>query len=120
MSVSVSASLVDHVMRQMRLAEELIKARMEVDVAGILGGVRARLESRLTLSPLPIDADLADKRGPLGWGRVRTWAWQAPACRKVVLSHVRMPPVIEGLALVVIPSPKLAAPVFACDLMALP
>jgi Ferredoxin-dependent bilin reductase len=110
----------DEVLRQLRVFEELIRARMQVDVAGMLAGVRARLESRLSLEPLPVDADLADKRGPFGWGRVRTWAWQAPGFRKIVLSHIAMPPVIEGFALTAMPSARRAAPLFAADLMALP
>ncbi|MFI5288324.1 MAG: hypothetical protein ACHQ17_01675 [Polyangia bacterium] len=112
--------MVDEVMRQIRIFEELIKARLEVDVAGLVAGARARLESRLSLQPIPVDNDLADRVGPLGWGRVRTFAWEAPGFRKVVLTHVAMRPMIDGFALSALPSPKLAAPVFACDLMALP
>jgi hypothetical protein len=110
----------DEVLRQLRVFEELIRARMQVDVAGMLAGVRARLESRLALEPLPVDADLADKRGPFGWGRVRTSAWQAPGFRKIVLSHVALPPIVEGFALTALPSVRRAAPLFAADLMALP
>jgi hypothetical protein len=112
--------MVEQVMRRLRVFEELIKARLEVDVVGLVAGVRARLESRLKLTPIPVDADLADRAGPFGWGRVRTTAWEAPAYRKIVLSHVAMPPMIEGLALVALPAPSLHTPVFACDLMALP
>jgi hypothetical protein len=112
--------MVEQVMRQLRVFEELIRARMQVDVAGMAAGVRARLESRLQLTPVPVDADLSDKRGPLGWGHVRTTAWQAPGCRKIVLSQIAVPPIIEGFALVVLPLPRKAAPVFAADLMALP
>src|SRR5205823_5580554 len=112
--------MVETVMRQLRVFEELIRARMQVDVAGMVAGVRARLESRLHLEPLPVDADLGDKRGPAGWGHVRSTAWQAPGCRKIVLSHVSMPPIIDGFALVVLPLPRKLAPVFAADLMALP
>jgi hypothetical protein len=112
--------MVEQVMRRLRVFEELIKARLEVDVVGLVAGVRARLESRLKLTPIPVDADLADRAGPFGWGRVRTTAWEAPSYRKIVLSHVAMPPMIEGLALVALPVPSLRAPVFACDLMALP
>src|SRR5438094_7929311 len=107
-------------MRRVRVVEELVKARLEVDVAGVVSGVRARLESRLQLAPIPVAADLADRAGPLGWGRVRTTAWEAAGFRKIVLSHVAMRPLVEGFALVLLPQPKLAAPVFACDLMALP
>jgi hypothetical protein len=112
--------MMESVMRQLRVFEELIRARMQVDVAGMVHGVRARLESRLALEAIPVDADLADKHGPLNWGHVRTTAWQAPGFRKIVLSHVAMPPVIEGFALVVLPTARKAAPVFAADLMALP
>jgi hypothetical protein len=112
--------MLENVMRQLRVFEELVRARMQVDVAGMVAGVRARLESRLALEALPVDADLSDKRGPAGWGRIVTTAWQAPGYRKIVLSHIDMPPVIDGLAIVVLPLPKKAAPVFAADLMALP
>jgi hypothetical protein len=112
--------VVDEVMRRFRVVEELVKARLEVDVAGLVSGVRARLESRLALTPIPVAADLGDRAGPLGWGRIRTTAWEAPGYRKIVLSHVAMRPVIEGFALVLLPTTRLAAPVFACDLMALP
>ena len=50
--------------RRMRQLEELVKARLEVDVPGLLAGVRARVESRLHLKALPIDADLANKPAP--------------------------------------------------------
>ncbi|MGZ3443790.1 MAG: hypothetical protein ACXVDD_29925 [Polyangia bacterium] len=109
----------DSLVRQLRVLEELVKARLEVDVPGMVAGVRARVESRLHLSPLPIDADLASKPGPLGLGSVRTWAWEAPEARKVVLSHIGLRPVIEGFALVIHPA-KRAAPIFGADLMALP
>jgi hypothetical protein len=112
--------VVDQVMRQFRVLEELVKARLEVDMPGVVAGVRARLESRLPLHAVPVDADLADKRGPLGFGHVRTSVWEAPGIRKIALTQVLMRPMIEGLALVVLPQPKLAAPAFACDLMALP
>lgn len=96
------------------------KARLEVDVPGMVAGVRARLESRLALAPLPVDGDLADHRGPLGLGRVRTWAFEAPSLRKGVLVHVDVRPVIEGLALTLHPPRDVRAPVFAADLMVLP
>jgi hypothetical protein len=105
--------------RRMRQLEELVKARLEVDVPGMVAGVRARVESRLSLSPIPIEADLADKPGPLGLGSVRTWAWQSGEARKVVLSHVALGRVIEGVALVIHPARR-AAPIFGADLMALP
>jgi hypothetical protein len=110
----------DAVLRQARVLEELVKARLEVDVVGLHAGMRARLEARLALQPIPVAADLADKQGPLGLGRVRTTAWEAPRFRKIVLSHIAMTPVIDGFALVALPLPRLDAPVFACDLMALP
>jgi hypothetical protein len=110
----------DQVMRQARVLEEMVKARLEVDVPGLLAGVRARLESRLALEPMPVPADLAEQRGPVGWGAVRTQAWQSPELRKVVLSYVSLPPIIQGFALVLLPRPRLAAPVFGADLMALP
>jgi hypothetical protein len=109
----------DSLVRQLRVLEELVKARLEVDVPGMVAGVRARLESRLHLSALPIEADLANKPGPLGLGAVKTWAWESPDARKVVLSHIGLRPVIEGLALVIHPRRRIA-PVFGADLMALP
>ncbi len=109
----------ESLVRQLRVLEELVKARLEVDVPGMVAGVRARVESRLHLAALPIDADLANKPGPFGLGSVRTWAWQSPEARKVVLSHVGLRPVIEGLALVIHPARR-ATPVFGADLMALP
>jgi Ferredoxin-dependent bilin reductase len=110
----------DSLVRQLRVLEELVKARLEVDVPGMVAGVRARLESRLHLEPLPIDADLASKPGPFGLGSVRTWAWQSPEARKVVLSHIGLRPVIEGFALVIHPTPRRVASIFGADLMALP
>lgn len=109
----------ESVVRQLRVLEELLKARLEVDVPGMVAGVRARVESRLHLSPLPIEADLASKPTPFGLGTVRTWAWESPEARKVVLSHVGLRPIIEGFALVIHPQ-KRAAPIFGADLMALP
>ena len=50
---------------------------------------------------------------------MRTWAWESPEARKVVLSHIGLRPVIEGVALVIHPN-KRAAPIFGADLMALP
>ncbi|MCU1277697.1 MAG: Ferredoxin-dependent bilin reductase [bacterium] len=109
----------DSIVRQLRVLEELVKARLEVDVPGMVAGVRARVESRLHLAPLPIEADLASKPGPFGLGSVRTWAWECPEARKVVLSHIGLRPVIEGLALVIHPANR-AVPIFGADLMALP
>jgi hypothetical protein len=82
--------------------------------------VRARVESRLSLQPILVGADLAEKPGPFGLGYVRTVAWESAEARKVVLSHVALRPLIEGVALVIHPSPKRAAPIFGADLMALP
>lgn len=110
----------DTVLRRARVVEALLKARLEVDVAGLVAGARARLESRLPLEPTPVPGDLADKRGPLGWGRVRTQVWQTPKLRKIALSHVDVKPMVEGFALAIIPHPRLDAPVFGADFMALP
>src|SRR2546423_5499103 len=98
--------MIDAVMQRARVVEELVKARLEVDVAGLVQGARARLESRLALAPIPVAAELADRSGPLGWGRVRTSAWEAPGFRKIVLSHVALWPIIEGFALVLLPQGK--------------
>lgn len=62
----------------------------------MVAGLRARLSEQLTLEPLPIDGDLALKSGPLGLGKVQTWAFSTPKLRKVVLSHVSMPPLPPG------------------------
>jgi Ferredoxin-dependent bilin reductase len=109
----------EQVVRQLRVLEELVKARLEVDVPGMVAGVKARLESRLHLTSIPIDADIANKPGPFGLGSVRTWAWQSAEARKIVLSHIGLRPIIEGFALVIHPQ-KRAAPIFGADLMALP
>jgi hypothetical protein len=108
------------IVRQVRQLEELVKARLEVDMPGIVAGVHARIESRLSLTPLPIDADLAVKEAPLKLGRVRTQAWESPECRKIVLSQIAMRPAIEGVALVIHPKPGRKAAIFGADLMALP
>lgn len=110
----------DTIVRQLRVLEELLKARLEVDVPGMVAGVRARLESRLQLKPLPIDADLANRPAPLSLGSVRTMAWESAEARKVVLSHVALRPLIEGFALVIHPAVRRPAPIFGADLMALP
>ncbi len=112
--------LFERVGRQIRVYEELIDARLQVDMPGIVHGVRARLESQLRLTPTVIEHELAERRGPLGWGRVTTAVWRAPGMRKISLSAVDMRPVVEGLALVILPDLDKAAPIFACDLMALP
>lgn len=118
--LSTGKHLFSQVKHRAQALEEDLKARREVEVEGMVAGIRARLEQRLPLSPLPVDGDLLDKRGPLGIGRVRSYAWQADRLRKIVLSHIALPPVIEGLALTVIPVQDLDFPIFAADLMALP
>lgn len=118
--IAVGKMLFQEATHQARRIEEDLKARREVDVAGMVAGLRARLSEQLTLEPLPIDGDLALKSGPLGLGKVQTWAFSTPKLRKVVLSHVSMPPLIEGLALTLLPTPDQDFPIFAADLMALP
>src|SRR5262245_56665896 len=103
-----------------RALEEDIKARREIDMEGMVAGLRARLAEQLKLEPLPIDADLAEKKLVAGLGRIRTEAWRSERLRKVVLSHIAVPGVIEGLALTALPSFELDSPCFAADLMALP
>jgi hypothetical protein len=106
--------------RQARTLEEDIKARREIDVAGMVAGLRARLTEQLVLESLPIDSDLGERRLPVGLGRIRTEAWRSEKLRKVVLSHIYVPGVIEGLALTALPVFELDSPCFAADLMALP
>ncbi len=118
--LDVARLRVDEGLRQVRILEELWKARLEVDVPGMGSGIRARLESSLRLTPLPVDNDVANPEAPLGWGTVRTFVWSAPKLRKVVLSTIAQRPLIEGFALVLLPEPELAAPVFACDFTGLP
>jgi hypothetical protein len=107
-------------MRQVRVLEELWKARLEVDVTGMGSGVRARLESALPLTPIPVDSELNFIEGPLGWGSIRTEVYRAPKLRKIVFTTIAQRPVVEGFALVLLPEQDLAVPVFACDFMALP
>lgn len=118
--LEVGKQLFGEVARRARTLEEDLKARREVDVEGMVAGLRARLLDQLALTPLPIDGDLAEKTGPAGLGRVRTQVWQSDQLRKVVLSHISLPPVIEGVALTLIPIIDLDFPLFAADLMALP
>lgn len=118
--VATGKLLLAQVKQRAQQVEEDLKARREVEVAGMVAGVRARLEQRLALSPLPIDGDLLERHGPLGVGRIRTQAWAAAGLRKIVLSHVALPPLVEGLALVLLPDCELDFPAFAADLMALP
>lgn len=114
-----AAMLTDAIGRVQRLRSEW-KARIEVDVEGMVAGVRARIESRLSLTPLPIDGDLQEHRGRLGIGRVRTWAFESPELRKVVVAQVSVRPMIDAFALVLSPRRDLAAPIFAADLVVLP
>lgn len=118
--IEIGKQLLADAARRARTLEEDLKARREVDVAGMVAGLRARLLDQLPLTALPLDADLQEKAGPLGLGSVRTEAWQCDRLRKVVLSHIRLPPMIEGVALTLIPSTELDFPCFAADLMALP
>src|SRR5689334_16805461 len=96
--LATGKQLLSQLKQRAQALEEDLKARREVEVEGMVAGVRARLEQRLPLTPLPVDGDLADKAGPLGVGRVRTLAWKSDKLRKIVLSHIAMPPIIEGLA----------------------
>lgn len=105
---------------RMRVLEEDVKARQEIDVAGMVAGLRARLSEQLELQPLPLDADLSERRLPVGFGRIRTEAWRSTKLRKIVLSHIAIPGIIEGLALTALPNVELDFPCFAADLMALP
>ena len=103
-----------------RTLEEDLRARREVDVAGMVAGLRARLSEQLSLEPLPVDSDLAEKRATLGLGSIRTQAFRSDKLRKIVLSHIAVPGVLDGLALTLLPSPDLDVACFAADLMALP
>lgn len=105
---------------RVRTLEEDLRARREVDVAGMVAGLRARLGEQIRLEPLPLDSDLSERRGPMGLGSVRTEAWRGEQLRKIVLSHIAVPGVIEGLALTLLPEKDLDVACFAADLMALP
>jgi hypothetical protein len=118
--LAVGKELLDQAGHRARALEEDFKARREIDVAGMVAGLRARLAEKLPLEPLPIDADLSERRAPVGFGRIRTEAWRGGPLRKVVLSHIAVPGVIEGLALTALPVFELDSPCFAADLMALP
>jgi hypothetical protein len=102
-----------------RLLTEM-SARYGIDVGGMASGVRSRLESRLPLSPLPIDADLEEHATRLGVGRVRTFAYEAPRLRKLVISEVNLFPLLEGFALTLLPRHEVCAPAMAGDFMLLP
>lgn len=118
--LELSQKLMSEATHRIRVLEEDIKARKEIDVAGMIAGLRARLGEQLELQPLPLDADLSERRLPAGFGRIRTEAWRSTKLRKIVLSHIAIPGVIEGLALTALPNVELDFPCFAADLMALP
>ena len=107
-----------------RTIEEDLKARREVDIAGMVNGLRARLGEQLELEELPIDGDLRNHSLPLGVSSVSTWAYRSKKVRKIVLSHVvvspSLLPAVEGLALTIFPEYEWDVPSFLCDLMALP
>ena len=94
--------------------------RREVDVPGLVAGVRARLAGRLELSPHSLPGDLTHLRGRLGLGDLQATAWSSPELRKCVLVEVKAWPIIEGMALTLIPDPCRQAPVLAADFMVLP
>lgn len=102
-----------------RLLNEMA-ARYGVDASGMAAGVRSRLESRLPLSPLPLEGDLAEKVSRLGHGRVRTVAFEGPRLRKLVLTEMSFFPVVEGFAITALPRHEVRAPAFAGDFMLLP
>lgn len=120
MARETGKALLGDVTHRVRTVEEDLKARREVDVSGMIAGLKARLAEQLELSPLPVPADLSDRSAPFGLGRIQTWAWSAPKLRKIVVSHIHLPPVLEGLALTLLPVHELDFPCFAADLMALP
>lgn len=118
--LALGRQLLTEATHRARTLEEDLRARREVDVEGMVAGLRARLAEQLTLEPLPLDSDLAEKRAALGLGSIRTQAFRTDKLRKLVLSHVSVPTVLEGLALTLLPQADLDAPCFAADLMALP
>ncbi len=107
-----------------RTVEEDLKARREVDISGMVNGLRARIAEQLPLEELPIDADLRSHALPLDVAKVSTWAYRSAKVRKVVLSHIVMGPsalpAVEGLALTIFPEYDWDLPCFLADLMALP
>jgi hypothetical protein len=107
-----------------RTVEEDLKARREVDISGMVNGLRARLAEQFPLEELPIDADLRSHALPLDVAKVSTWAYRSPKLRKIVLSHIvvgpTVLPAVEGLALTVFPETEWDVPCFLADLMALP
>jgi len=118
--LEVGKQMAGEAARRVRMLEEDLKARQEVDVAGMVAGLRARLSEQLKLEPLPVDADLAERCLTAGLGRIRTEVWRTERLRKVALSHIAVPGFLDGLALTVLPSVELDFPCFAADLMALP
>jgi hypothetical protein len=120
LGLAVGQKLLAEASHRARTLEEDLRARREVDVEGMVAGLRARLSEQLSLEPLPIDSDLSEKRAHLGLGSIRTQVFRSEKLRKIVLSHVAVPTVLEGLALTLLPQTDLDAPCFAADLMALP
>lgn len=118
--VELGKRLAGEATHRARTLEEDLRARREVDVAGMVAGLRARLLEQLQLEALPIDGDLSEGRAKWGLGSVRSEAWRGERLRKVVLSHIAVPGVLEGLALTMLPIVELDTPMFAADLMALP
>src|SRR5262245_46291367 len=53
--VSTGRQLLAQVKQRAQALEEDLKARREVEVAGMVAGIRARLEGRTALTPLPVD-----------------------------------------------------------------
>lgn len=106
--------------REAKRLEERLLARTQIDLASLGAGLRTRLEAHLPLHALPIASDLQTGKAAFGAWKVMTEVWDAPRLRKVALSSVSVLPMVEGVALVLLPSPELDLPVFACDLMALP
>ena len=98
----------DEASHRARTVEEDLKARREVDIAGMVNGLRARLGEKLELEELPIDADLRSHALPLGVAKVSTWAYRSQQVRKIVLSHVMVAcgscPLNVGCALACCPS----------------
>ncbi len=117
---SLLESIFEVPIREAKRFEERLLARTQVDVDGLAAGLRARLAARLPLAPLSVAPDLEVGRAAFGLWSVRTSLWDAPRLRKIALSQVRVLPMVEGVALVLLPSPELDFPVLACDLMALP
>ncbi len=122
--LSFGRQAVSEVGHRVRTVEEDLKARREVDISGMVNGLRARIAEQLPLEELPIDADLRSHALPLDVAKVSTWAYRSSKVRKVVLSHIVMGPAalpaVEGLALTIFPEYEWDLPCFLADLMALP